>query len=110
MWQRYVGITLLSVTFAWAEPIDTTTFGLLPIGATETEVHAKVGAPDMIEYGELQGYIVHHGHETSHITQHYDGVIFFHQRNIWIYYGGSQRMTSYLTFEDGKLIHKEKRP
>ena len=101
---RYSGVLVvlvLTVSMAWAEPIDPHAFGLLTRGMSQTAVVARVGEPDVItDLGRTA---------TVSRSRHGSGLVIREQlREAWVYVGTSRILTTRLIFANGVLVAKDK--
>lgn len=83
-------------------PVDTRQFGMLSLGSSERNVLEKLGEP---------GEVVQDAQTFVRVRRPGGGVELREKRRYaWVYPGNNQIMDTILTFEDGELVHKVKRP
>lgn len=82
-----------------ADPVDTRQYGLISTGMSEAEVQRRLGPPGKA----LEG-------PKTYVEVWVNGRKEFREkrRTVWVYQGTNQVLTSYFSFEDGRLVEKKK--
>lgn len=96
-----LGLGLSLPVWLGAEPVDTNQFGFIRLGAPESSVLERLGPPDSRQV--LQRYLV------SASTGRGTAISEIREKVVLIYQGDSTTMTAYITIDNGRVVHKDKR-
>ena len=91
---------LLSRLALASEPVDTNQFGFIDTGMSEAEVLKRLGEPARVL-----------GEPRIRVKVHTPNGIVYRERRRYTYYypGTPQIMDTYIMFEDGQVVKKEKK-